>query len=173
MKTTIRPATVEDARAIAALHVAAWRAAYRGLMPDALLEALSVDERARSRAEALARPQPGVSTWVLEGGEGGELLGFAVTGPVRDDDLDPARAGEVRAIYLAPDQVGRGHGRALMTHVLDDLRAGGFAEVVLWVLEGNERAERFYARAGFSPGKREVKHVSGFALPHARWTRAI
>lgn len=167
---TIREARVEDARAIAALHVAAWLATYRGLMPDPLLDGLSVDERAQARAEALARPARGVLTWVLEAGD---LLGFAITGPTRDLDLDPTDVGEVRAIYLAPDQVGRGLGRTLMAHALDELRARGFDEATLWALEGNARAERFYARAGFTPGARKVEQVAGFDLPHVRWRRSL
>jgi len=41
----IRPATPEDARAIAEVHVASWRYAYRGLLPDDVLDRLSVEER--------------------------------------------------------------------------------------------------------------------------------
>lgn len=79
----------------------------------------------------------------------------------------------MHALYLDPSHVGRGLGRALMTRALDDLRARGFAEVRLWALEGNLRAERFYACAGLSPGRRVVKHVSGHALPHVRWARGL
>lgn len=168
---TIRAAELRDARAIAALQAAAWHATYRGLMPDALLDTLSVDDLQRARTDALARPSEGVRTWLLEGA--GELLGFAITGPSRDADLDAARVGEVRAIYLAPDHVGRGLGRRLLDHALADLRARGFVEATLWALEGNERARRFYARAGFAPGGQKLERLSGFDLPHVRWRRAL
>ena len=42
---TIRAATRDDARAIAEVHVASWRAGYRGLVDDDFLAALSVDAR--------------------------------------------------------------------------------------------------------------------------------
>jgi hypothetical protein len=44
---TIRPATAEDAAGIAAVHVRSWQVAYRGQLPDALLDSLSVDQRTR------------------------------------------------------------------------------------------------------------------------------
>ena len=41
----VRAATIEDARAIATIHVETWRAAYAGIVPAAHLAALSIDER--------------------------------------------------------------------------------------------------------------------------------
>ncbi|MCO5167427.1 MAG: GNAT family N-acetyltransferase [Planctomycetes bacterium] len=169
----LRLAAPEDAPAVAALHVATWRRAYSGLVPDALLDALSVEQWARDRRERLAAPAPGVRTWLLLREEA--LLGFAVTGPARDDDLDPARAVEVHAIYVQPDLLGRGLGRRLLEHALDDLAAAfpAAVEVTLWALEGNVRAERFYARLGFEPGPRAVKSMGGHDLPHVRWRRVL
>ncbi|MBX3470215.1 MAG: GNAT family N-acetyltransferase [Planctomycetes bacterium] len=173
MDARVRLATLEDAPAIAALHVAAWRTAYRGLVPDALLDALSVAEWAAERHERLRAPAAGVRTWALD--LDGALGGFAVTGPARDDDLDPVRAAEVHALYLRPDLVGRGLGRRLLDHALEDLARTrpDAVEVTLWALEGNALAARFYARAGFVPGARAVKTFRGFDLPHARWRRAV
>jgi len=57
----LRAAVPADARAIAEIHVASWRSAYRGLLPDSLLDAMSVDEleqRWRSRLPAGPVPAP-------------------------------------------------------------------------------------------------------------------
>ena len=101
----IRPATVDDARAIAEVHVASWRATYRGVLPDAFLDRLSVDEREAQRREILEDTSGEWGTLVAE--EGGRVIGFAAFGPSRDDDAPPG-TGEVPAIYVAPEVVGTG-----------------------------------------------------------------
>jgi hypothetical protein len=41
----IRRAVADDARGIAQVHVKSWQAAYRGLLPQSYLDALSVEQR--------------------------------------------------------------------------------------------------------------------------------
>jgi GNAT superfamily N-acetyltransferase len=145
----IRHAVPADADAIGALHVRGWQSAYRGLLPDALLDGLSIPAWVEKRRNALTTPWNAlVLNHVVEGPAG--VLGWASTGPARDAGLDAARVGEVYAIYLEPSAVGRGHGRELLAHALERLAAQGFGEVVLWVLEHNARARRFYECAGFA-----------------------
>lgn len=42
---TVRTARLKDAFALGSLHVRAWRHAYRGLMPDSLLDSLDEQQR--------------------------------------------------------------------------------------------------------------------------------
>jgi hypothetical protein len=42
-----RTATAEDSAAVAALHTASWRSAYRGMLPDRYLDVAIDDERAQ------------------------------------------------------------------------------------------------------------------------------
>jgi GNAT superfamily N-acetyltransferase len=79
----------------------------------------------------------------------GALRGVAGAGPARDDDLDRTTTGELYALYVHPDAWGRGYGDALHATALDHLWAEGFSAAVLWVLEGNHRARRFYADRGW------------------------
>ncbi len=58
--------------------------------------------------------------------------------------------GEVYAIYLLPEALGRGLGRALFRRSLDTLSEQGRRGCVVWVAEGNARALRFYEAAGFT-----------------------
>ena len=147
MQRVIRAATLADAEAIGRIHLASWQAAYRGVLPDALLDGLDLAERIARRRAALAAPAPESRDWVIV--EADDVIGWASTGPARDDDLDPASY-ELYAIYLAPAQVGTGAGRALMTHALADAGTRGYDEMTMWVLSGNARALRFYAAAGFA-----------------------
>ena len=58
-------------------------------------------------------------------------------------------ATELYALYVAPAHWSTGAGRALMGRVLAEAQAEGYPRIVLWVLEQNARARRFYERAGF------------------------
>jgi GNAT superfamily N-acetyltransferase len=80
--------------------------------------------------------------------EGGEIAGFASFGPSRDRDTDPRVTGDVFAIYADPDAWRTGTGRALMGSAVAELARLGYADAILWVLDTNDRARRFYALAG-------------------------
>jgi GNAT superfamily N-acetyltransferase len=147
-----RDATSADAGAIAAVQVAAWRMAYRGLLPDAVLDGLSTVEATDRWAEILSAG----ATIVLAIDDGAAVVGFAATGPSPDSD-DPA-LGRLYAIYLAPAHVGTGLGHRLHAAATDRLRTAGFTAAELWVLRGNERALRFYAREGWvATGRTQVE----------------
>lgn len=163
----IREAVLSDARAIAEIHVRAWQAAYRGQLPDAYLDGLSVEERLEQHEWTIRNPRETWRLWVSEDGD--RLAGFAVTGPSEDADADE-RTGEVYAIYLEPDRVGTGVGRELFGHAVEDLRARGFRSVTLWVLETNERARRFYEVAGWTTdGTTASERIDCAMLPTVRY----
>jgi GNAT superfamily N-acetyltransferase len=145
----LRGATPADAHAIATVQVASWRVAYRGLMPDEVLAGLSVPDVERVWLGRLTTPKPRTRTVLAAAGA--TVFGFASTGPplVPEDSSDPA-LGDLYAIYLHPDVWGRGLGTRLHAAALDGLRDCGFTRAGLWVLDGNERALRFYRREGWT-----------------------
>jgi ribosomal protein S18 acetylase RimI-like enzyme len=167
----IRRATLDDADAIAEAHLAAWQTAYRGQLPDEVLDSLTIDAyRTRWRGN-LSTPSL-FTTRVVE--TGGRVRGFASTGPARDADLDPARVGELLALYLHPDAWRQGLGQALLEASIAALRDAGFRTVTLWVLETNVRARRFYERAGFAPdGSRQSRPLMGVRLEEVRYRREV
>lgn len=145
----VRPATDADAEALARVHVRSWQGAYAGLLPQELLDGLSVEQRAEQWRSILAGDAgSGRLTYVAD--DGGTVVAFAHVGPCRDEDAGPSD-GEVYAIYADPERFGQGAGRALMDAALGALAAAGYRAVRLWVLSGNERAIRFYRAAGFRP----------------------
>src|SRR5262245_66569050 len=117
----IREAEPKDAEAIAEVHVRSWQAAYRGQLTDEYLDGLSVEERLEQHRRSLEQPRAEWRTWVAD--DEGRVTGFAVTGPSEDADAEPS-TGEVYAIYLEPERVGTGLGRALFGHALADPRGG-------------------------------------------------
>jgi len=142
----IRRATPADAPGIAAVHVASWQVAYRGLFPDAVLDALSVAERQTQWARGLTGGGPII--WVSE--EAGRVTGFISLLPSRDADLPPPRFAEIAALYVHPDAWGQGHGRMLVEVVLAHLRQTPTESVIVWALAGNLGARHFYERLGFA-----------------------
>lgn len=159
----LRDAAASDADAIAAVHVASWQVAYRGLLPDELLDGLSVADRARIWSDRLGAPAPRSRTVLVV--DGAAVLGFTTTGPTRDVDADPA-VGELFAIYLDPPAWGRGVGGLLHAGMLDGLRSDGFTRARLWVLDGNERALRFYRRQGWrETGETKADRDLGGGVP--------
>jgi len=170
----VRPARPGEAGALAELSVAAWRAAYPGLVPQDYLDALRPAARLAGFEAALAAtawPRRGVL--VLEGPEGAPL-GFCSLGPSRDDDAEPGAVGEIETFYLHPGAFGTGAGDLLMAGALAQLASGGFGRATLWVLGTNDRARRFYARHGWRPDGATRRHDwEAFVATDVRYARAV
>lgn len=147
MTVTVRPATRHDAMAIARVRVDTWRVAYRGLIADAVLDAMDADAEGRRRAERWSEFTADPRSRQLVAIDEDEVVGWAAVGPGRDDDRPGS--GELYAIYAVPGIWSRGVGYALMLEAEAALRDGGFTTAHLWVLDGNERAASFYDREGW------------------------
>jgi GNAT superfamily N-acetyltransferase len=146
---SLRRARTEDARAIAQVHVDAWRAAYKDLVAPDVLAALSVEDR-RLAWEKLISEGEGSLT-IVAAAEDADVSGFSTLFlPSRDDDADQAVC-EAAALYVAPDRWRKRIGRALMNAALEKATADGFEQVTLWVFEANAGALGFYAGFGFAP----------------------
>lgn len=157
-----------DVDELGIVHVEAWRAAYRGAMPDEYLDGLDPAARA-DRWRGILESGSDAATWVVE--VDGRVAGFTSAGPCRDEG---AAVGEVWAINLAPWAWDRGLGRALMDTALDALRAAGHEEAVLWVVDRNERARRFYEIGGWVlDGGTKVDTFGGGEVDEVRYRRRL
>jgi len=163
MTQRVRPGGIGDAHAIAQVHVAGWQQGYRGLIDQAYLDSLDVADRTRRWIDILQGHE-----MVLVHEDGGRVNAFATFGPSHDVDI-PEAAGEVYGLYVHPEAWGQGVGGALLAMVVAQLLAGKqagapnaapgtqsmrspsgeAAPLVLWTLEGNRRARRFYERQGW------------------------
>ncbi|MEU6651347.1 GNAT family N-acetyltransferase [Streptomyces sp. NPDC046900] len=166
----IRPMTLADCDRVSEIRVRGWRSAYRGLMPQPYLDALSVTADAeKRRARFRDDGHDGVVNLVAE--RDGEIVGWAVHGPYRDGDIRTADA-ELYAIYVDPAHLGNGIGRALLETSVRQC-APSYARMFLWVLRENARARRFYERAGFhADGAEEPYEAGGVAVPEVRYLKA-
>ncbi|MET9391047.1 GNAT family N-acetyltransferase [Streptomyces sp. NPDC006624] len=168
----IREMTPADCDRVAEIRVRGWQHAYRGLIPQSYLDGLSVAADAERRRASLTRADGGVVNLVAEDA-GGEVVGWACHGPYRDGEVLSAD-GELYALYVHPDHVGRGAGRALLAESATRCAAAGHGRLLLWVLKENVRARRFYERAGLRPdGAQEPFEVEGVAVPEVRYARPL
>lgn len=167
----LRRAHEADARGIAEVHVHTWQQAYRDLLPIAYLGSLSVEARERYWATELAVLPAERRPWLAEAA--GEVVGFASSGPSRDEGMAPS-VGEIYTLYVLPDCWARGVGRSLLDHAVRDLLEHGYDPVTLWVLEANERARRFYELAGWATdGARKIDHIGDEQVNEVRYRRPL
>jgi ribosomal protein S18 acetylase RimI-like enzyme len=167
----IRTARADDARQIAHIHVETWRTAYRGLIPDAVLDKLEVERRAAFWQERLLSARGAV--FVAE--EGADVTGFCDLVPSRDKEADAEGVAEIAAIYVLPRHWRKGAGRALCESAVAEARRRGYKSVTLWVLASNEGAKAFYEAMGFSldGGTKTERMPGGHELNEVRFRMAV
>jgi GNAT superfamily N-acetyltransferase len=157
MNLTIRKADLQDAAAIAHVHVESWKTTYTGIVSDAFLASLNKEGRTHSWQEQILAGN--ISIFVAEDEKG--IFGFAAGGKNREkpDDYDA----ELYAIYLLRERQGQGVGRTLVLTLASVLRAEGLTSMLVWVLEQNPSVS-FYQRLGAVQIARKVINIGGADL---------
>ncbi len=167
----IRDATVDDADAVALVHVHGWQWGYRDLLPSEYLHGLSSERRAEQWRSWLLEPG-GTRTRVAHS-EDGACAGFAVSGPSRDPGAGDD-TGEIYAIYVEEEFAGTGLGSELLRSAVAWLAERGFARATLWVLKGNARARRFYEREGWAlDGAAKSEPREDFTMDEVRYAISL
>jgi RimJ/RimL family protein N-acetyltransferase len=145
MSVQIRDARADDVDTLGRVHVRAWQAAYRAVMPDEYLDGLQASDRAAMWVRFLEEPYPDQRLQVIT--VDARVAGFACFGSC--PDAEDAPLGGLYAINLDPDHWGRSLGRQLLSEVTLELPAFGDA-AVLWVVPENARARRLDESAGWA-----------------------
>jgi ribosomal protein S18 acetylase RimI-like enzyme len=167
MRIALRQAVTADAQAVADVHGRSWQVAYRGLLPDEYLEGLRAEDRAHRYSFGTLEADQPVTVAALDQGN---VCGFATTGPSQDEK----GCGELYALYVHPNCWGLGVGRQLVTEARERMVRLGFAQAVLWVLKGNERAERFYQVDGWmADGRHRRTELWGITVDEFRYGREL
>ncbi|WP_230082373.1 MULTISPECIES: GNAT family N-acetyltransferase [Streptococcus] len=135
---TITPMlTDEEKEAKAYVHWKSWQEAYSRLLPDHFWKEYTLE---RCRKWAFDYPNDVFVAKIED-----KVVGFVCCTASQQENLE--NAGEIYAIYILAEYYGQQIGYRLMQFALEQLKE--FQQVSLWVLEGNERAIRFYERVGF------------------------
>lgn len=133
---TVRVATPSDLPDIQAVAEQTWRATYAGHIPGADIAAFLT---AAYNHEQLTRR---LSLGLFVAVRGEDVIGYAQVG------LNNENAAELFALYVLPAYQGIGAGWQLWQRALARVRELGRGQMLLWVLEANDVARRFYERQG-------------------------
>ena len=155
----VRAARPQDAHAIARVRMISWQAAYRGIVPQSFLDALTPAETEDSWRAVAAGEMTGAELLVCE--VEGAVVGFACYGAARPPDF--GYSGELFATYYLPEAMGKGYGTAVVARVVEGLKRLGHGDMILWVMEANARGRRFYDGIGGTPieGARQSFEIEG------------
>ena|SRR5579872_38824 len=162
----IRPAQAGDEEAVGEVHVRSWQVGYRGLLPDAYLDALKPEDRARRYSFGDTDPLKPATLVALADDV---ICGFATTLITAG-----SRSGELAGLYMDPEHWGRGVGALLLAEAQARLDARGCSSAELWVLAGNTRAQRFYESHGWQPdGVTRTQQIWGISVQESRYTHRL
>ncbi|NUB07772.1 N-acetyltransferase [Azospirillum sp. Vi22] len=151
-----RPDDLERIQAIYAHHVLTGAASFEEVPP-------SLEELARRRDDVLARGMPYVVAEM-----GGRVIGYAYAGPYR---LRTAYRYSVEdSIYLDPDCMGRGAGRALLSTVIDRCEEAGCRQMIAVIGDSaNASSIGLHRSLGFEPAG--LLKAVGFKF--GRWVDSV
>ena len=155
----IRAASLADAAEIARVQTHSWRESYRGILPDQILDTMDTARRAGMRREILLDAD--ALNLVAYDTTHRELVGFCNAGPSRRQG---ARVGELYEIYIVARAKRFGLGRELFDSTAAWCRSRGMESLIIWVLDANTHARRFYEAMGGREGSRVQSSVRGFPV---------
>ncbi|MYA05445.1 MAG: GNAT family N-acetyltransferase [Caldilineaceae bacterium SB0664_bin_22] len=158
---SIRAAEPADAKAIAKVHIQTWQSSYAGIVPAEFLASLSYQNREAWWVDILEAKQSSMCSFVADV-EGEGVVGFAGAGP--ESDGDRIYLAELYMIYVLQSYQRRGFGRRLFSAVTERLILDGFPSMLLWVLQDNRSACRFYEALGGKKIREKTIEIGGVDL---------
>ncbi|MFE0849109.1 GNAT family N-acetyltransferase [Streptomyces rochei] len=168
----VREMVEADIEAVSTIRVRGWQAAYAGVVPQTYLDAMTVEGDAGQRRQWFSQPGRESQDLVALGDRG--PVGWICFGPYRGEMPGLERAGEIYALYISPDLIGQGIGRLLLGETHAQMKGQGFETSALWVLSDNQRARRFYERAGYqADGVTQDDVYDGITLTELRYQRVL
>ncbi|MDT0442286.1 GNAT family N-acetyltransferase [Streptomyces johnsoniae] len=185
MRIEIREMTPGDIEGVARVRIQGWRHAYRGLVPQDYLDGMR-PELFAAMLRAAAPGEPADRVHLVADARGTGVIGWAHPGAYRPDehvDERPGRPqeeagqgsyGELYALYLVPEFIGTGVGRALLDSSLRWLAGQGHRRLRLWVLRDNAMGRRFYDRVGLvADGAVRTDAIAGMPVNEVRYAAAL
>ena len=144
----IRKVLVDEAYDYAVNHITCWQDAYKGIIPDDYLENMPAQLEKRTEWNRQTLSDPGDCEYLCVMYDD-KMIGRLVYSKCRDEDKAETNTGEIHAIYLQASYWNKGYGKQMMDFAINELRNAGYQDAIVWVLEDNNRAKRFYEKYGF------------------------
>ena len=161
----IRNAVVDDADAIARVHVDTWRSAYHDLIPSEVLDSLSYKHSSEHLSSIISR-EDREGIFLVAEEEANGVVGFCICGMNRDEDSE--FASELYAIYVMEVHQDHGIGRALFEQYRKWTLDRGMTSMIVWVLEDNPY-RRFYETMGGEVVSERVISIGEAELPEVAY----
>lgn len=164
----IRYANIKDARTLGEIHSKSWKVAYKGIVPDEILKNITVEKRQAYFEKALTE------NWEEDAiiFKDNDAVGLICIGKCRDADKTDT-CGEIWGIYLLPEYWNMGIGSELINWGINELKKRNYSKVILWVLEENTNARKFYEKVGFKHDGTVKEITIGKKLVEYRYEKAI
>lgn len=162
---TVRRAVGSDLDQIVDVFLTCWRQSYAAVLPQSLIEMMTVDGAHELWARVVRESEPG-DLLVASGSQHERLLAVARTGPVVD------RIGHLASLYVWPGAQGTGVGRRLMESAMSHLEAAGATSATLWVFRDNAPSIAFYRHLGWAADGHE-RTQEQFGQPELRLVRSL
>jgi len=143
MEYKIRKIKREDVPGLNHVVTVAWNEAYKGIVPDDVLEELKSNEKERTE-KGLSKFSDDETTFVLE--IDNEVVGFSHYAEANQDRFPGC--GEIRALYIISKYKGHGFGRKLVEESIKELKKMGFNKMIICCLRDNIPANEFYEHVG-------------------------
>ena len=163
-RLVVRAGVPADLDPLARFHVGVWREAYRGLMPDSLLDRPDLEARLSLWSDLLGQPEGRIVSVALVGGE---IAGFATGGAAH-----PPMVGyhaEIYALYVGAPFRRQGVAGLLLAASAERLRRHGANDLVIWTLRDNKRARAFYEALGGQLSGSRWKRFFDVELPEVAY----
>ena len=152
----IREARLEDAVAIAKVHVDSWQSTYNNLLPKAYIAQRSYQKRLdnwKGRLDVNQKAKTNYFVYVAENAVG-EVVGFVDGGSARGDSTCD---GEIYALYVLEANQRKGIGTSLVQAIASRLVQSGLTSIIVWVLEDNPAIEFYQALSGQRIDQKQIK----------------
>lgn len=168
MQLEVIKATVHFAEDMGYVHAESWQKAYRGIVPDDIVDAFTPEKRGEVFREAIAtRPEEYYFFKV-----NGHPAGIALLHKSHEDNAADTD-GEIYAIYVHPDFWGTPVTHEAFQFCVNRLKERGFTRLTIWVLESNIRARKFYEKHGFVFDGAKQQIDLGKSLTEVRYAKTV
>jgi GNAT superfamily N-acetyltransferase len=165
--SSVRPARVGDAPAVAEAQVHTWLTCYAPRLPEGALDALDVT-LVEAGWRAAIRTPPSPAHRLLVALSAGEIVGYLAIGPAEDEDAAPTD-GEVLALTVVPAEQRMGHGSRLLAAAMQSLGDAGFTLARMWTFDGDAPMHTLLSAAGWEPDGARRELDMGEAVGQQRW----
>lgn len=155
----IREARLQDAKAIAQVHVNAWKTTYSGILPTAYIERQTYAKRCDRWKKMLEASMTEITDHAIYVAEfEGEIIGFVDGGKQRS--ANSLYQGEIYALYILEAYQRKSLGRSLTRTIARRLFRLGLDSILVWVLADNP-ACKFYRSLGGQEVEQKLIDVNG------------